>query len=638
MKMKQVLAGVAAAATLLSGLALSTVANAENAPTAQEDKVTFGTTITLKGSVAALTGRSFKAVKLADYGAATIQPAGIAVTTTTNAGLKSAIETALTSATSDATNNDDRYTTNDDGDAMAWVAQHINDSSAAPWSGQLRKFVQNVAASQAYQQDTGAGTWGAQLGGSGNDSTLEVSGLSKGLYLITDSTDYPMNATDTAAKTWTRSIPILVGTGVFKDTAMTQSLFTNSSDGTVVVKNNEIPLIKTVNEVSIPNNKTAKYTVDSKVPNYVGYKKDTYTYKFVDNLEQNKLAFPTEKINNTDTVTAKSIGLKVTITLTDAEQAVTIDPTSEDNAHSDWYDFTDASATSFTLNLKKFIDAHASTVKTKDDTNSSEVDVYALGDNNTNWSGATVTITYNATVLDAAYRKGADNDIKVQYSNNPSVDSTADAPNYTEREDHEKVFNFNYKIVKKDKETGTVLSGAQFKLTRIDDNNTTLTGDYAFTDTKETGNNGEIEFTGLAAGKYLVEETAAPADHINAGLKYYLTITPTYQEESATKIDGTSYQRKVSVTQVNYTISDVTGGGWVSGNFVNNGTLTNTVIPTETTKITTSMDVLNATSIAQLPLTGAAGTVLFTVIGLLLAGGAGFVYARSRSVKSALAC
>lgn len=47
-------------------------------------------------------------------------------------------------------------------------------------------------------------------------------------------------------------------------------------------------------------------------------------------------------------------------------------------------------------------------------------------------------------------------------------------------------------------------------------------------------------------------------------------------------------------------------------------------------------EVLNVTSIAELPLTGAAGTALFTVLGLLIAGVGVLAYVKSRSVRSAL--
>lgn len=50
----------------------------------------------------------------------------------------------------------------------------------------------------------------------------------------------------------------------------------------------------------------------------------------------------------------------------------------------------------------------------------------------------------------------------------------------------------------------------------------------------------------------------------------------------------------------------------------------------------TIVEVLNIKSVTQLPLTGAAGTALFTVLGLLIAGAGALAYMKSRNVKHAL--
>ena len=50
----------------------------------------------------------------------------------------------------------------------------------------------------------------------------------------------------------------------------------------------------------------------------------------------------------------------------------------------------------------------------------------------------------------------------------------------------------------------------------------------------------------------------------------------------------------------------------------------------------TTVSVKNVKSVTQLPLTGAAGTALFTVLGLLIAGAGALVYVKSRNVKHAL--
>ncbi|OZG65613.1 hypothetical protein BHAP_0561 [Bifidobacterium hapali] len=108
-----------------------------------------------------------------------------------------------------------------------------------------------------------------------------------------------------------------------------------------------------------------------------------------------------------------------------------------------------------------------------------------------------------------------------------------------------------------------------------------------------SGADGKVSFGGLSAGTYTVTETAV-ADG------YLTNVKPTFTVTIAD--DGT-----------------VTFGSdtW---NLVDNTTKT----------------VKNVKSITQLPLTGAAGTALFTVLGILLAGAAVTVYTKSRSTNRAL--
>lgn len=105
---------------------------------------------------------------------------------------------------------------------------------------------------------------------------------------------------------------------------------------------------------------------------------------------------------------------------------------------------------------------------------------------------------------------------------------------------------------------------------------------------------GKVAVRGLAEGTYTVQETKAP----------------------------TGYAENFKVT---FTVTIGKDGG--------EGTLAaDTLQQVNTTKKT----VLNVKSITQLPLTGAAGTMLFTVVAVLLAGVAATVFAKSRSTKRAL--
>ncbi|PLS28715.1 cell surface protein [Bifidobacterium parmae] len=50
----------------------------------------------------------------------------------------------------------------------------------------------------------------------------------------------------------------------------------------------------------------------------------------------------------------------------------------------------------------------------------------------------------------------------------------------------------------------------------------------------------------------------------------------------------------------------------------------------------TDYSVINVRNVTELPKTGAAGIVLFAVVGLLFAGAAGTVFAKSRATERAL--
>ena len=105
---------------------------------------------------------------------------------------------------------------------------------------------------------------------------------------------------------------------------------------------------------------------------------------------------------------------------------------------------------------------------------------------------------------------------------------------------------------------------------------------------------GKVAVRGLAEGTYTVQETKAP----------------------------TGYAENFKVT---FTVTIGNDGG--------EGTL---AVDTLHQVNTTNKTVLNVKSITQLPLTGAAGTALFTVVAVLLAGVAATVFAKSRSTKRAL--
>ena len=120
------------------------------------------------------------------------------------------------------------------------------------------------------------------------------------------------------------------------------------------------------------------------------------------------------------------------------------------------------------------------------------------------------------------------------------------------------------------------------------------------TDTASTNANGVVTFKGLADGTYTVTETANSEVYADYMAKFEVTIA----NGDAAAMNGTDiYGLAGDATDVD-------------------------AAATYTVK--------NVKNITQLPLTGAAGTALFTVLGLLIAGAGALVYMKSRNVKHAL--
>ena len=114
---------------------------------------------------------------------------------------------------------------------------------------------------------------------------------------------------------------------------------------------------------------------------------------------------------------------------------------------------------------------------------------------------------------------------------------------------------------------------------------------------KEGADKGKLVVTGLGEGNYTVHETKAPTGY---QLPTNLTFTVTIAADGAVTIVQDAFKLASQDSQ------------------------------------TKAITVTNVRNITQLPLTGAAGTMLFTVLGLLIAGAGALVYMKSRSVKHAL--
>ena len=189
-------------------------------------------------------------------------------------------------------------------------------------------------------------------------------------------------------------------------------------------------------------------------------------------------------------------------------------------------------------------------------------------------AGDAITVTYGLVITEGAIADGPDyNQAQLEYSNNPKNTETS-----TTDFDPEYVYSSKVVVTKVDgnNET-TTLAGAKFVLKKGDlfykvDANGKVTWVKNQSDATEytTGENGVVEFKGLADGEYFLVETEAPLGFNKL------------PEPEKVSIDGNTNANKVPVAAItNKTVKNYSG--------------------------------------AQLPSTGGFGTKLFVIIGSLLA-------------------
>lgn len=409
---------------------------------------------------------------------------------------------------------------------------------------------------------------------SGDNKQATFTLTSPGLWLIVDQA-----ATGKSSK----ALPILAGTPL---TINNDKVY---SDGRIAMKNQTASVSKTVADQTVAAGQDASYKITTTVPNYVGYKVNGYQFTVSDKFADNApLAY------KTGTLTVK-IGDDVLKAGTD-------------------YTVTgfDLSSKTFTIDLSAYIKAKGfGTGTPAEDSKFTDAGLV----------GKTVTVEYKATVTGSTGNNGAANTPTATYPNDPT--------NNTKKQEVPgtpvKVFNFDYTLAKKDKTTGTTLEGAKFAIKNAagnylsytrdqDGNNKWITLDAkpaadATSGVFATGANGKVTFPALDEGKYTIEEIAAPNGYVNPGVSFSFTI--------AANLSGTGEAQTAKPT---YTVDadSLTSDRW---GLVSNGSTAEVVVE-------------NVKSITQLPLTGGAGTVLFTVVAALLIGAGVTVGVRSRKAST----
>ena len=519
MKMRKLFAGIAAAATLLGGMALgATSAQAGDAATTAGSGTIVNDDAKFKFTAQAakqLTNRKLNAYKIADYvqygtgGDDAAYGVQTASTVTDNSGIKAALKAAVVGT--------NKTVPTDGSDLMAWAlaegvldtTESSKDTATGAWkNGASRKFVETLKTRTNMLGDPTVVDLGKNLAKDGLSATVT---LPAGLYLFVDA-DYPAGTNENA----TPSIAILVGSGNVKN-----GVLNPLTEATVDIKNQTTTVSKTVSAATASVGQTVTYTITSKVPQNTQYYID-YVYTYTDTPSAGQ------------TVNLNSLKVKVA----NAELKKNTD-----------YTVTEGENGKFTVNITSSMQRNA---------------------------GDEIVVTYDAEVTEAEATgsKAVTNTVVLSDNGAEATDSTT-------------ITNGQFSFTKTDAQ-GNALAGAKFE---IEGQNGASTPSTA---TATSESNGTVTFKGLADGTYKVTETEVPAD-FQPNLKAAFTVTIT---------NGKA---------VKYTGADIWG-----------------LAPSTEVSDNYTYKVKNVKNVTQLPLTGAAGTTLFTVVALLVAGAGVTVALKSR--------
>lgn len=518
MKMRKLFAGIAAAATLLGGMALG--ATSAQADDAAGTPVTGVATFTFTAETAEqLTNANLKAYKIGDY----VQYGSgenVAYGVVTNSNNKTAVDSALKAAGVDTTDSEVDHL------AAALNAGQLDVSDVRPWASPTatRKFADALESEGRLTSGTDV-TLSNPVAAQDGSYSATVS-LQAGIYVFIDSA--------VATGSVTQAIPMIVASGTVADKVLTDPI---RGANTVDMKNTNNPeKTKEVNKTSAAIGDTLTYTLTGVVANPAPTE-----FKF------------TDKPGKGLTIKAGTFNFYVDGAQISAETAAS--------------DFT---------------------VPTADVIGGDDASFDVTVNNPSKYAGKTIKVTFHAVINDDA---DAEDGVVNKLDN---YGTNVEAPT--------KFTGFNFTKVDPD---GKGIKDVTFQ---VKDGDTTLyfvkQGDGSYkkaasantqgaTTDVTTGTNGQLSFTGLDKTKtYTVTETKRASDA-------YLDIMPSFTV-SFNEENGSAVLAKTAT-------SDPWG-------LVN----------------TTAKTVKNIKSITQLPLTGAAGTMLFTVVALLVAGAGVTIAIKSR--------
>lgn len=511
--LKKALGVVAAAALAVTGAAaLTGTANAAVQTACGADGAAC--TVTLSGSAAQISGHTFKYVKVASYDVYGASP-NETLTLVTNPDIYNKVVSAVESATGETVPTNEN--TGKKIDPLAWAQQQnpakLDQSETRPWfgtDGTTRQFADGLRDSLSENELVAAGDDVLSVSSPDDNGnvTATFTFTSPGLYLILDQNaveSKPADEENPAVAGSTKAVPILVGTALTVNEGTANAI--PYSDGSAEMKNDVPTIGKTVKNQIVQEGENAEYTLTTNIPNYIGYKVNTYQFKIADRFEDGA---PLTYVPGTLAVTVHPVGSETATTLTEGVD-FTVTGFNEDSK-------------TFTIDLSSYIRNHAGPEIVADN---STFDDVSLVD-------AEVTVTYSAKVTGSTGGDGALNTPGIEYSNDPTTNTTGEVPG-----PGQKVFNFDYAIQKIDRATGDALQGATFAIYKK--------GSNSFLQKCTTDEDGIARFYGLDGSEegvtYTIKEIAAPEGYVNVGLKFDVTIKASIggQNESA-YIDSVTYE------------------------------------------------------------------------------------------------
>lgn len=520
MKMRKLFAGIAAAATLLGGMALG--ATSAQADDAAGTPVTGEATFTFTAETAEqLTNAKLKAYKIGDY----VQYGSgenVAYGVVTNSSNKTAVDFALKAAGVDTTDSEVDHL------AAALNAGQLDVSDVRPWASPTatRKFADALESEGHLTSGTDV-TLSNPVAAQDGSYSATVS-LQAGIYVFIDSA--------VATGSVTQAIPMIVASGTVADKVLTDPI---RGANTVNMKNTNNPeKTKEVNKTSAAIGDTLTYTLTGVVANPA-----PTAFKFTDTpskgltIKANSFQFFTEEAN-AERQAEPASNFSVT-------------PTG---------DFTGNGTASFDVEVE----------------------------NPSAYAGKKIVVTFEAVINDEAdVENGVVNKLD-NYGTSVQVPTTFGKFEFTKVDpDGKGIENVTFQVKDGDTTLYFVKQGDGSYKKAASANTQGATTDVT------TGTNGQLSFTGLDKTKtYTVTETKRASDA-------YLDIMPSFTV-SFNEENGSAVLAKTAT-------SDPWG-------LVN----------------TTAKTVKNIKSITQLPLTGAAGTMLFTVVALLVAGAGVTIAIKSR--------